>query len=111
MEVPRWKDGRGLNFYEARIAPDSVAQEIYGVLAITIDSLALSRRVSFVKIDAEGHELAVLEGMSDLIKRDHPTLVVEGTRAKVFLESFGYSPEHRSGSPNFIWRYEKRPSC
>jgi FkbM family methyltransferase len=33
--------------------------------------------VGFVKIDAEGHELAVLQGATDLLKTQRPTLMVE----------------------------------
>ena len=33
--------------------------------------------VGFVKIDVEGHELAVLQGATDLLKAQRPTLMVE----------------------------------
>jgi FkbM family methyltransferase len=34
-------------------------------------------RVSLIKIDVEGHELAVLRGAGGIIGRDHPALIVE----------------------------------
>ncbi|MEP9374786.1 FkbM family methyltransferase [Mesorhizobium sp. KR1-2] len=34
-------------------------------------------RVAVIKIDVEGHELAVLKGACALLARDHPTLIVE----------------------------------
>ena len=56
--------------------------------------------ISFIKIDVEGHELEVLKGAKNLLKRDFPTLLIEiedrhcpGNLKAVpeFLESFGYS--------------------
>jgi FkbM family methyltransferase len=43
---------------------------------VTIDSLGL-HNVTFMKIDVEGHEVAVLNGAADTIKRDRPRLFVE----------------------------------
>jgi FkbM family methyltransferase len=43
---------------------------------ITIDSLDLDN-VTFMKIDVEGHEVAVLTGAAETIKRDRPRLFVE----------------------------------
>jgi FkbM family methyltransferase len=43
---------------------------------VTIDSLGLDN-VTFMKIDVEGHEVAVLAGAADTIKRDRPRLFVE----------------------------------
>ncbi|HYE50112.1 MAG TPA: FkbM family methyltransferase [Azospirillaceae bacterium] len=64
----------------------------------TLDSFAFNR-VAFVKIDVEGHELPVLQGAADLIRRCRPVLLVEieerhnpGSFARVvsYLEAFGY---------------------
>lgn len=41
-----------------------------------LDDLSLER-VGFIKIDVEGHELEVLEGGVELIRRDKPSLIVE----------------------------------
>jgi FkbM family methyltransferase len=46
------------------------------VPTITLDRL-ISEPVGFLKIDVEGHELAVLEGALGLLKRDLPTVLVE----------------------------------
>lgn len=108
MEVPKWKDSGSLNFYEARISPDGNAKDSYRLLAISIDAIQVPHRVGLIKIDAEGHELAVLEGTVGLLKRDYPLLIVEGTRASSFLEALGYIAEHRPGSPNYIWRHTER---
>ena len=44
--------------------------------SITIDSLNLGR-VDLVKIDVEGHEIDVINGMLETIKRCSPTLIIE----------------------------------
>jgi FkbM family methyltransferase len=41
---------------------------------------ATSRLPSFMKIDVEGHELAVLRGAATILTRAHPTLLVESER-------------------------------
>jgi FkbM family methyltransferase len=43
---------------------------------VTIDSLDPGK-IGFIKIDVEGHELAVLEGARALLARDAPTLLIE----------------------------------
>jgi FkbM family methyltransferase len=107
MEVPEWERGGSLNYYEARIVPEDSALPSCGVMTLNIDNLQLSHRISLVKIDAEGHEQAVVEGMAKLLQRDHPILVVEGGQANSFLESLGYAAEVNPGSPNCVWRYGK----
>ena len=42
----------------------------------TVDDYAFDA-VGFIKIDVEGHELAVLEGARKTIERDHPNLLIE----------------------------------
>src|SRR5271170_3100205 len=46
------------------------------VLTSRLDDFELGD-VGFVKIDVEGHELAVLQGATDLLKTQRPTLLVE----------------------------------
>jgi len=48
-----------------------------------------SRRVSLVKIDVEGAELRVLQGMADCLTRDRPDIIVEVTDQ--FLRALGAS--------------------
>ena len=105
MEVPEWERGGRLNYYEARVTPGSAGKHSYPVFTLSIDSLGIPHRISCVKIDAEGHELEVVEGMARLLKRDYPVLIVEGEKASAFLRSLGYRSERRSGSPNCLWRH------
>lgn len=58
----------------------------------------LKHKVSFIKIDVENHELEVLQGLTDTIKRDKPLIQVEldGTSESAkkidsFLKDLGYT--------------------
>jgi FkbM family methyltransferase len=57
-----------------------------------LDELALEPR--FVKIDVEGHELRVLHGLTETIRRARPLILIEWSRSfdqiEVFFDDFGY---------------------
>ena len=70
---------------------------------VTVDGLGLSD-VSFIKIDVDGHEVPVLYGAAETIKRDQPRLLVEVeqriqpvTDVIGLLESWGYRGWVRPG--------------
>jgi FkbM family methyltransferase len=44
---------------------------------VSLDELSFSGRISFMKIDVEGWELAVLDGAASLIKEHRPSIAVE----------------------------------
>lgn len=78
----------------------------HAVLAQPIDALVLPHQVSLIKIDTEGAELSVLRGMQDLIKRDHPILIIEGQEEPLqgFLAPLGYTMRLRQpGSANLLF--------
>jgi FkbM family methyltransferase len=52
---------------------------IHNVMTITIDSIMLGfeKKISFIKLDVEGLEYRVIQGMLKLLDRDHPTLLME----------------------------------
>jgi hypothetical protein len=58
-----------------------------------------------VKLDVEGHELPALRGMKELLRRDHPRLIVEGRSEDVlaFLRDLGYHYEDDPSSPNRVF--------
>ena len=71
----------------------------------TLDSLGL-RDVALMKIDVEGHELAVLEGARETISRYRPTVLVEVeerhreggvARIRSYLEDLGYAGFYLEG--------------
>ena len=71
----------------------------------SIDALGIAERISLAKIDVEGHERQVLEGMRETIDRDRPTLIVEGDDPAVaaLLEEFGYRGRSIEGTRNRIF--------
>lgn len=77
----------------ARIAAQGVA-----IRALRGDDIDDGSPVDLVKIDVEGHELAVLQGMVGLLTRCHPALVIEVlgddqrlAAVRSLLEPLGYS--------------------
>jgi FkbM family methyltransferase len=107
MVIPDFDTGLK-NFYQAQITVDATGPQAMQVLTITLDSLAFPRRVALVKIDVEGHERSVLRGMERLLRRDHPTLIVETGSNEVLalLAGMGYRSEKLAKSPNVLFRHE-----
>lgn len=52
------------------------------VSVVALDDLEIEEKVTFIKVDVEGYELAVLQGAVELIKRDKPILYVENDRVE-----------------------------
>lgn len=103
MTVPNFDTGLR-NYYEARLADAS--ESAFSVLTIPVDRLDIEARVALVKIDAEDHEAAVLAGMSRLLERHHPVLIVETGDERVVerLARMGYVSKRLPGSPNILFR-------
>jgi FkbM family methyltransferase len=101
MEMPNSETGLP-DIYLARIVEEPTATQIF---ALPVDCLSIPGRVSFCKVDVEGHELSVLKGMENLLREHAPTLVVEGHSGEVrdFLGSLGYSDRRVADSPNRIF--------
>ena len=59
-------------------------------------------RVDLIKLDAEGAELAILEGASETLQKDHPTLLLEINSRS--LQAQGASPD-RIGQSLATHRY------
>jgi FkbM family methyltransferase len=100
MEIPM---ENGLeNLYLARLSDRAGDVQIF---CLAIDSLHIPNVIRLVKVDAEGHELAVLRGMRALLQRDHPTLIVEDNSDQVveFLKTFGYFHQKLAGSSNRVF--------
>ena len=76
LRVPRTAGGysnQGASLNYDKVGPDFGAVEIE---TRRLDDEGLAS-VGFIKIDVEGHELAVLEGGRALIERDWPVLLIE----------------------------------
>ncbi len=76
LRVPKYT--RGYSNQHASLSPENVSENFGAVEVETkpLDALRLDD-VGFIKIDVEGHELAVLRGARETLKRSKPTLVVE----------------------------------
>ena len=99
MSLPKWDNGND-NFYQAAIA----AAGDYQVLCAPLDLFKLSK-VALLKVDAENHDLEVLQGAESLIRRDMPTVIVENGRhgpIADWLLARGYSLSMAHGSPNCV---------
>jgi len=103
MSIPKFSSGLN-NYYQAHVS--AVTDSALTVLTLSLDSLSNEHPIALVKIDAEGHESFVLAGMSDLIERYHPILIVETGSSDVIanLASRGYEPEKMKNSPNVLFR-------
>lgn len=102
VTIPKYAETGLDNFYLAQL---SQADSRLQVLCVSIDSLDLPHRIGLAKIDTEGHELAVLKGMKEILRRDHPRLIVEDNDPGVepYLAEHGYSSERIPGSSNRIF--------
>ena len=106
MRIPRFETGLN-NYYQANL---SKGEADLHVLTVKLDSLALPHPIRLMKIDAEGHDPAVLRGAEALLARDHPILIVETASSEVteYLRQIGYASEKLPGSPNTIFRWLPR---
>jgi hypothetical protein len=76
LRIPR--KARGYSNQHASLSRDNVSADFGSVTVTTkrLDDLQLDN-VGFIKIDVEGHELAVLKGARETLARCRPNLVVE----------------------------------
>ena len=98
MSVPQ--ENGSANYYQAKISGDGDRS----VFTLSLDILDLPR-VSLIKIDVEGHEISVLEGARQVIERDRPALIVEGSEtcdSAKWLCDHGYKVKKLAGSPNVL---------
>jgi len=100
MSVPADPQTKLNNYYEAQIAANGMP-----VLCMTLDSLAIPHAVRLIKIDAEGHDLHVLQGAQKMIQRDRPVIIVEGWESgavAAWLRENGYLIRKHEGSHNMV---------
>jgi len=93
--------------------PDGVARQASAydqrmeVQARTLDSLSALRDTAILaKIDVEGAELQVLEGMKDFLSANRVWLQIEtmpetSDKVAAFMHQLGYTPLHRIGADSY----------
>ncbi len=103
MTIPHASNGM-FNYYEAHCLP--LQEGDLSVLTLSIDSLNINHKISLAKIDAEGYEALVIDGMQQLIDRYHPILILETRNDQVIarVASLGYSWERLNNSPNVLFK-------
>lgn len=103
MAMPRFDTGL-TNYYMAHLV--NAAEAELKVLTMPLDALPIERRVSLIKIDAEGHEAVVLQGMRALLERSRPAMIIETGSAELVatLEGMGYRVERAPKSSNVLCR-------
>ena len=106
MRIPLLSSGLE-NHYQATIASagQNTKDRAIRTMALKVGTLGLEHRIALVKVDAEGHEHFVLEGMRDVIVRDRPVLVLETTGDPVeeWLLGLGYRIQRFHRSPNTVF--------
>lgn len=75
--VPEGETSPGASFEPRAGAPPGSGRKVECPVETLDHNLAGGPRVGAMKIDVEGHELAVLRGAEAVLARDHPTLLVE----------------------------------
>jgi FkbM family methyltransferase len=88
MAIPDRSDFTG--FYQARLADKGDSGQRRHVKVVSLDQLCrdgILSYVHFIKCDAEGSELGILQGGIELLKKNHPSLLVEVLR-KTGVELF-----------------------
>ena len=90
------------DYYEgglATIESDNILHnkmfDAFDVKKLTLDSFNFDQKISFIKIDVEGHEFSVLKGSEKILKKYKPVLLIEidkqhSTKVK---ETFNYLEE------------------
>jgi len=102
MNIPRFETGLD-NYYMAHLTTEEANLQ---VVSISIDSLDLPEGIKLAKIDAEGHDMSVLQGMVKILKRDKPILIVEDNSCEIddYLSALGYTSTKIPGSSNKIFQ-------
>jgi FkbM family methyltransferase len=103
VRIPSFDTGLR-NYYRASVTNEATELQ---VMTIALDSLHLSNPIHLVKIDTEGHESQVIHGMTALLQRDRPILIVETCSEDIigYLEStFMYRSERLPDSPNILFK-------
>lgn len=78
MTIPDYATG-GKNYYEAAITGQEGTPGSFDVELCAMDNVIPQdeKRIAFIKIDVEGHEWNAIQGTKEIIRRHHPSLMIE----------------------------------
>lgn len=118
MRIPKNNLGIG-NHYLAHVieSPIHSSSEVYLIKSCTLDDLLSDTydRISLIKIDTEGHELACVKGAQEMIYRWKPAFLIEvssdlsqkaseGYQLNEILRKYGYQPFQFDGISVSRWQ-------
>jgi FkbM family methyltransferase len=86
--IVHFNNGHEFNSGVVSIVPESENPNI----VLALDTFNFDKKVEFIKIDVEGHELSAFEGMKELLLKDKPLIWLEDNEhnAVSYLQSLGY---------------------
>lgn len=86
--IVHFNNGHEFNSGVVSIVPKSKNPNI----VLALDTFNFDKKVEFIKIDVEGHELSAFEGMRDLLLKDKPLIWLEDNEktAVPYLKTLGY---------------------
>lgn len=101
LTIPSWPGGLP-NPYRARV--DAAAGAL-PVLGLPLSTIPCPTRLTLIKIDVEGFELHVLDGLMPHIHSTLPALIIETEQPEVGarLAGLGYVSARSPGSPNTVY--------
>ena len=89
-QAANWLRNRLFHYREEKLSIQEIQCTIQPLDAFLI-------KPHFIKMDVQGHELAVLRGGEQILRRDHPAILLESATEEIrgFLSSLCYSPYYR----------------
>jgi FkbM family methyltransferase len=86
----------------------NLLKENGSILTIKLDNLNIQRKVSLIKIDIEGMELAACNGMINTLIKFRPKVIVENNDKSLiqFFDDLGYRLINNNNSRNMIFIYD-----
>jgi len=127
FNIAAWKEESNLTLhfseYSGRHTVKGSSNSVHRVLARPIDSIIAEygiKRVDMIKIDVEGAEIEVLEGMRKTLEKFKPNLLIEvfcknADRVYKFLKEINYEfeeiPKSRTYNMFYLFCYARRATC
>lgn len=81
--------------------PDQAVVQEKNIVVLRDDKIKIDSKIAFIKIDVEGAELMVIEGLNRFIKRDRPGIIIE------ILPVYKAENQERLGRQNAILKIMK----